>query len=899
MLLSGANCFAHNSQSCVDALVVSPASPVSASQLRYFLLNVVKPVIKSEFKWRELAPGQIEILIPDQPSIRVAWSSRPDLTEPEIQYEGERLLSIPTGFKWRELKPEQRKGLIKRLLVGHAAHPQAKVTGKKVLRPAQKEAVKSIVWSLEERRRSFLFVSPTGTGKTEILKVSLDRFLQITKQKVHFVVADSNFLVTQLVQEIQSIKGLSVDLRIWGDGKPAELQKALDDAKKNGPKGLPILVVTTIQSLRDAFFSLSPDQQNDFFLRVGYFGYDEVHHAGAHYAKQIVSGLIHSRGEDRFVYGTSATPIHRQTSIVNLFEDNVFWAYVDTAASFSKPGRTVDYSFQIIVDQLNQALAQGDLSPIGFIQLLTLNRGFDDLFVSTRSLGLDFDRYILAPEKMDVVAAKVMRHAKQHKFGFTSVSTQAEAEALFRTLSSRNEDANFRFAVLHSGLPPKEQISIRQDLRSGKINHLVTVKQLDEGIDVPGLSLYIDLNRYVGPRQFLQRLGRILRLTNDKTVVSVLTAMKIDESTVREALQVFQALQGSSLVTQQARQKSDLDLYGEGLRGSGLDDIVAELLKFRTSSDGFSEENVIRQYEEFVATSKRFPRAVKGPEGSLRRLVQNWWGRNGEDFYEKLSRQAKEELLRTVLKSVLQSTGASDYRVNALRLNQLFINVEFLSRELVHFHHLWKWPSYFIKSSFYYREMVSRLQSGLRLSAIHDVYGHQQHFLELLEEPARAWATELANQNKSYDGRDYRGLAVALDDRLRTAGEDPDKIVRSALAEVGLLNLTQLLYFLSKDAQKLLVDHLKKGALKIVGSEGDHLKTYKDYDRWFHRYRLLSARDPGLKPQEAVSKDLIRRLNMAFDEGFFESEEFEKEARYLKPKSPQMVILDGFLNMQP
>ena len=62
-----------------------------------------------------------------------------------------------------------------------------------------------------------------------------------------------------------------------------------------------------------------------------------------------------------------------------------------------------------------------------------------------------------------------------------------------------------------------EREEILTALRSGKLNAVVAIRCLDEGIDVPDARLGFLLASSTNPRQFIQRRGRLLRLAPGKT----------------------------------------------------------------------------------------------------------------------------------------------------------------------------------------------------------------------------------------------------------------------------------------------------------------------------------------------------------------------------------------------
>jgi superfamily II DNA or RNA helicase len=70
-------------------------------------------------------------------------------------------------------------------------------------------------------------------------------------------------------------------------------------------------------------------------------------------------------------------------------------------------------------------------------------------------------------------------------------------------------------AITHM-TPREERIEILNGFRSGRYQKVVTSQVLDEGIDVPDASLAVILSGTGSNRQFIQRLGRVLRKKGDK-----------------------------------------------------------------------------------------------------------------------------------------------------------------------------------------------------------------------------------------------------------------------------------------------------------------------------------------------------------------------------------------------
>jgi superfamily II DNA or RNA helicase len=56
-----------------------------------------------------------------------------------------------------------------------------------------------------------------------------------------------------------------------------------------------------------------------------------------------------------------------------------------------------------------------------------------------------------------------------------------------------------------------ERDTLRQDLDSGRLQGLVAIRCLDEGVDIPSVRTAVILASSTNPRQFVQRRGRVLR----------------------------------------------------------------------------------------------------------------------------------------------------------------------------------------------------------------------------------------------------------------------------------------------------------------------------------------------------------------------------------------------------
>lgn len=86
------------------------------------------------------------------------------------------------------------------------------------------------------------------------------------------------------------------------------------------------------------------------------------------------------------------------------------------------------------------------------------------------------------------------------------------AESIFEYLKKMG----FAVGIYHSKMPVKDRLATISNFRDGKINILVTCRALDEGFDVPAAETGIIVAGTSSVRQWIQRMGRILRKAPSK-----------------------------------------------------------------------------------------------------------------------------------------------------------------------------------------------------------------------------------------------------------------------------------------------------------------------------------------------------------------------------------------------
>jgi superfamily II DNA or RNA helicase len=543
-------------------------------------------------------------------------------------------LFIPREYDFDRL--ENPKFFLNKWLQGHPLHPyiksgplqklKAAMKEKLIqLREVQKDAIEVGIEMLERGLKSFLVVSPTGTGKTEIFKGILKKKLELSmsgNEKLHIVLADQNLLIKQLENDIRSMDvDQEVEIIRWGDDNNSisfsELEIRYEKAKKENRQ---IILVSTIQSLKS---KVSKERKTSInFLRssLATLAFDEAHHTGA-------AGFLDIKNEidkgvsNYFFFGITATPVHMKTDILGLFENQVFWTYLDKPHDFFSRGAKTFRETDKVVDQLLLAIEQGDLAPIEDIHYLSpILKDGTELFESGEK-----SRFIIKDEYKEMVARKLRPFIEGSNSGLITVSGQDEADlfadvfnAVYSSSSTNGPShSNKKFAAYHSDSDSSHQIM--EDFKDGKINFLVTIRKLDEGIDLPAMDTYIDLNRRTSARQILQRLGRVLRVALGKRGARVVTFNDLSDESLKEQLSLFARL------FEHSKNKKKLDKNGpmekeENIESieeiqdgeiiqkslnSVLDDIEKRTF-FKSAKEIVLEEMITFIEENYENTSRRF-----------------------------------------------------------------------------------------------------------------------------------------------------------------------------------------------------------------------------------------------------------------------------------------------------
>ncbi len=349
--------------------------------------------------------------------------------------------------------------------------PHAMDTGTARPKPFQDEMLEAL--SAERQRGHFrnLVVAPTGTGKTWVSAFDYSRLRAAGYERLLFV-AHRNEILEQ---------SQAVFRRVLADQWFGE--RLIGGERPTGWRH----VFASIQSLHRRVEELDPEQFDVVIV-------DEFHHAEA---ETYVKLLEHLR--PRVLVGLTATPERADgKSIWRWFEER-------TASEM----------------RLWEALDQGLLCPFHY---LGIGDGTDlrgvrfeaGRYVTSDLEGILTGDHVRARRILDGVREWVLDPSQMRALAFCVTVNHA------RFMAAQFNAAGLPSVALDGESGSERRLAEISRLQSGEIRAIFTVDIFNEGVDIPEVDTLLLLRPTESATVFLQQLGRGLRWSEGKSVLTVL-----------------------------------------------------------------------------------------------------------------------------------------------------------------------------------------------------------------------------------------------------------------------------------------------------------------------------------------------------------------------------------------
>ncbi len=337
--------------------------------------------------------------------------------------------------------------------------------------PHQDQMLEELAAERSRGHNRNLVVAATGTGKTWVSAFDYRRLREAGHERLLFVAHRDEILrQSQLVFQLV-LKDASFGERLAAGERPV-----VGDH-----------VFASIQSLQRRVDRLDPSQWDVVIV-------DEFHHAEAPTYTRLLERL-----RPTYLIGLTATPERADgVSVVRWFDDRIACEV-----------------------RLWQALEQGLLSPFHYFathdgtDLRTVNfaRGVYAVSELEAVYLSDWDR---ANRVLQAVQDHVLSPGAMRALGFCVSIAHA------RFMAERFNAAGLSAVALHAHSSATERAAAITRLRRGDIQAIFTVDLFNEGVDIPEVDTLLLLRPTESATVFLQQLGRGLRRTEGKSVLTVL-----------------------------------------------------------------------------------------------------------------------------------------------------------------------------------------------------------------------------------------------------------------------------------------------------------------------------------------------------------------------------------------
>ena len=327
-----------------------------------------------------------------------------------------------------------------------------------------------VLRALKETRKngahSALVVLATGLGKTVVSAFDVEQYMLHNRGRALFL-CHNNGILEQNMGAFQNIL----------DG---EFTYGLFNGINKAPEAE--FLFASFQTMLDHKEEFTPDT-------FKYIVVDEAHHAPAETFRKVIDYF-----RPDFLLGMTATP-HR---LDGLKLEDVFGpiTYNLGLTEAIRRGLLVDIHYHLILDEL------ADLDSVKI----------DDKKISMKKLN----RQLFIPKRDEEIARIITKRMSELQAKSSLIFCRSIEHA--ETMCTLIEGAK----VVHSELSNKDNQEALESFRQGETPVIISVDQLNEGIDIPHADLIVFLRSTVSPTVFYQQLGRGLRLHEGKEYATVL-----------------------------------------------------------------------------------------------------------------------------------------------------------------------------------------------------------------------------------------------------------------------------------------------------------------------------------------------------------------------------------------
>jgi len=378
-------------------------------------------------------------------------------------------------------------------------------------RPGGRTPLPHQVNALQEwfkRGRRGILEHATGSGKTFTALCAIRD--SINKKETPVVLVPSQLLLQQWTREIrETFKDLDIQMLLCGAGETRWRDNSLLGpwtAKSDKPR----IVVATMQTAARKDFRDAIRQGEHLFLVA-----DEVHRLGSSEHRKILSLESGPR------LGLSATPRRAgdpegTDAIFTYFEGVVPPPFtLQDAIRANRLTRYMYYVHPVSLSEEEQDEWDSITKRIRRLYAQEKSSQGENITLSNHIKRLLIERARItkaAKEKVRLADEVLRRYYEHGQRWIVYCDSQPQLYAVLGELRKHDFDA----LEYHSSMPGDRGQTLRYFEANGGI--LVSIRCLDEGVDIPSVSHALILASSKNPREFIQRRGRVLRKSDNKAL---------------------------------------------------------------------------------------------------------------------------------------------------------------------------------------------------------------------------------------------------------------------------------------------------------------------------------------------------------------------------------------------
>ena len=480
------------------------------------------------------------------------------------------LLTRSKGYDWEQLVDE----ITVRISIADKWKTD-KSPNARIPRPHQINALEA--WVKNGRRG--IFEHATGSGKTYTAMCAIRNSLE--SHETVLVLVPSTDLLNQWDKELkENIKGLNVNYLLCGDGNTYWKQKGVLNLWTQRSSTQNRIILSTMDTASGKLFMENICQGQHLFLVA-----DEVHRIGSPKRREVFNLETGAR------LGMSATPVRYGDpegteavfsyfggiipppfTLEDAINSDVLTRYFYTPLKISLTPKEQE-QWDVLTDEINKMIArygceEGDLKktfdiPAIKMRLLTRAR------IVKKASG-----------KINLALETIQQYYKPDQRWIIYCDNQEQLKEVLRLLQRNNYDA-FEY---HSEMQGDRIQTIEYFSVNGGI--LVSIRCLDEGVDIPSTTHALILASSKNPREFIQRRGRILRKSEGKNFAYLFDAIVIPnrahadtdksisiiEAELARAIQFGKSAENPACIADLKVIAIDYDIRLEYVRNGGYED---------------------------------------------------------------------------------------------------------------------------------------------------------------------------------------------------------------------------------------------------------------------------------------------------------------------------------------